>query len=85
LAEVSMDSRFREEVLEILIKKDISHMTLSEGKRAGITMYSDASFSIDAYKLEPFVPEKGWKDGCGWETRVRPAESWQPATNSCLR
>ncbi|MFP2928638.1 hypothetical protein ACLESO_26270 [Pyxidicoccus sp. 3LG] len=36
------------------IKQNISHMTLSEGKRAGIVMYGDASFSIDSYKMEHF-------------------------------
>ncbi|WP_164013074.1 hypothetical protein [Pyxidicoccus trucidator] len=31
-------------------KQNISFMALSEGKRAGIVMYGDASFSIDAYE-----------------------------------
>ncbi|NTX08712.1 hypothetical protein [Myxococcus sp. CA040A] len=30
-------------------KQNISHMTLTEARQAGITMYGDASFSIDAY------------------------------------
>ncbi|KFA87327.1 hypothetical protein [Archangium violaceum] len=29
-------------------------MTLSEAKQAGIVMYGDASFSIDAYAVEHF-------------------------------
>ncbi|NTX55477.1 hypothetical protein [Myxococcus sp. CA039A] len=30
-------------------KQNISHMTLTEARQAGITMYGDASFSIDTY------------------------------------
>lgn len=31
-------------------KQNISHMTLAEAKQAGITLYGDALFSIDAYR-----------------------------------
>ncbi|WP_157231955.1 hypothetical protein [Hyalangium minutum] len=37
-----------------VMKRDISRMTLSEAKRAGIVMYGDASFSIDAYEVARF-------------------------------
>ncbi len=36
------------------LKRNISQMTLSEGKRVGIVMYGDALFSIDAYEVERF-------------------------------
>lgn len=37
-----------------VMRRDISRMTLSEAKRAGIVMYGDASFSIDAYEVARF-------------------------------
>lgn len=37
-----------------VMKRDISRMSLSEAKRAGIVMYGDASFSIDAYDVGRF-------------------------------
>ncbi|CAM4431779.1 hypothetical protein [Corallococcus exiguus] len=36
------------------IRQEISYMSLSEAKQAGITLYGDASFSIDAYPVERF-------------------------------
>ncbi|MFP2959415.1 hypothetical protein ACLEPN_16640 [Myxococcus sp. 1LA] len=36
------------------LRESISYMTLSEGKQAGITMYGDALFSIDAYAVHHF-------------------------------
>lgn len=35
-------------------KQNISHMTLEEARRAGITLYGDALFSIDAYGAAHF-------------------------------
>ncbi|NNB84149.1 hypothetical protein HJC10_02925 [Corallococcus exiguus] len=36
------------------IRQENSHMSLSEAMQAGITLYGDASFSIDAYAVERF-------------------------------